>query len=305
MTFIGDEREIALAEAVFKPSIEVDRSFDVLLPFENKVEIVKHHPNKVIAGDTDSCFIDLSGKFANASNAKEVIVFADNLADKVNATFSIFMQKVFNCSKESAKVVKTAREVVSDRSYFIAKKNYIAHVVDVGGISKDEFKITGIAVKRSDTPKIIREFLFKLLEMFMRRIPHDEIRAAVREFKYQYHRASFLDIGRPMAIKVLHTYEQKFARTHDMKGFSYHIRASLYYNMLCGVNDVKIHSGDKIRVVYINHPTMKYIAVPVDAPVLPEFLDKLEINWKHQWEGVVAKINLYGIPAGFVYEDEV
>ena len=84
-----------------------------------------------------------------------------------------------------------------------------------------------------------------------------------------------------------------------MKGFPYHVRASMYYNSLCGLSDTRIMSGEKIRIVYLNHSTFKYIAVPVDADVLPSFIDDLDVNWNQQWETVMKKINIFLTPIGY------
>ena len=153
---------------------------------------------------------------------------------------------------------------------------------------------------------IVKDFLTEMLHMLMDRKSMEDIDAAIKQFKEKYHAASFNDIGRPMSIKGLHKYEKKFKDTKgDMKGFPYHVRAAMYYNMMCNMQDVKIVDGNKIRVVYIKHEDIKYIAIPADADMLPKFLDELKIDWEVQWEKVVKKILLYLIPLGLTYEDEV
>lgn len=283
---------------------ERDRSFPVLYLKDGAVIAEQFMPKVAISGDTDSCYIDLSSKFPKDSKKEDVVKFADELAARVNETFPSFMQSVFNSNAEQAKAISTARDVVSDKGYYIARKNYILHYVNKEGVDVADYKMMGIAVKRSDTPLILKEFLTEMLYMLMDRIPMEDIDKAIRIFKEKYHTASFLDVGRPMSIKGLQKYEKKYAETKgDMKGFPYHVRATMYYNMMCGPSDTKIVNGNKIRVVYIAHPDIKYIAVPADADILPEFLNTLQIDWETQWSKVLKKINLYLIPLELLYED--
>ncbi len=297
------EEDILIDEIAHRPEV-VDRKFPVLVPEETGVRLVDFNPAYVIYGDTDSSYILLEHLFSKETPKETVIAFADNLATKVNDSFPQFMKTVFNCNDEQSHMIQTERELVSDKSYFIVKKNYIMHYIDKDGIPHDDYKVMGLATKRSDTPQIVKDFLDEMLHMLMDKKPFPDIEQAIITFKTQYYQASFNDIGRPMAIKTLRPYEEKYDKTQSMKGFSYHIRAVMYYNQMCGPQDLKIHAGDKIRIVYIKDPEKKYIAIPADTDMLPAFVSKLEIDRDIQWAKVVKKINLYLIPLGLHYNDE-
>lgn len=305
-----NNEEADLTEEIIKQGDgPVDRSFAVIMPTATGLVVQKHDPKFVISGDTDSSYVDLSSKFQPSADRNEVIAFADNLAKQVNESFSPWLMSVFNTTPEQAHAIQTEREMVSDKSYFIVKKNYIMHYINKEGVDKDDYKIMGLAIKRTDTPKVVKDFLTKMLNMIMDHKTYHEINAAILEFKEQYKKCSFLDVGRPMTIKELTKFEKKYneavaaGASDPMKGFAYHARASLYYNFMCGPSDIKIYSGNKIKVVYIDHPEIKYIAVPADADVLPKFLDDIKIDWDAQWEKVVKKINLYLVPIDLCYEE--
>ena len=262
-------------------------------------EYVEYQPKHIIAGDTDSAYIDLSCKFGKDADKDEVIKFADMIGKNANSAFPQFMKDIFNVDSDRSDVIQTDREAVADKAYFLGKKMYVMHLVDMEGISVDKLKIMGVAIKKSDTPKVIQKMLTDLVELLMDKKSYEDIKKFIDIFEKEYHNMSFSDIGKPMSVKSLKKYEIKHQETGSMKAFPYHVRASMYYNSLCGSSDTKIVSGDKIRIVYLNHPTFKYIAVPVDAAVLPSFIDNFDVNWKQQWETVMKKINIFLTPIGY------
>ena len=176
---------------------------------------------------------------------------------------------------------------------------YVMHIINLEGRPVDKFKIMGVAIKKTDTPKIVQDFLRVLVEMLMDKKSYEDVQSFVDSYEKIYYTKSFVEIGKPMNIKGLKKYETKFEKTGSKKGFPYHVKASMNYNSLCGPNDKRIMSGDKIRVVYLKHPKFKNIAVPVDVDVLPDFIDNLIIDWETQWQTVVKKIDIFLKPIGY------
>ena len=262
-------------------------------------EYIEYQPKHIIAGDTDSAYIDLSSKFDENSNKNDVIEFADMIGKNANGAFPQFMKDIFNVDTDRSGVIQTDREAVADKAYFLGKKMYVMHLVDMEGMSVDKLKIMGVAIKKSDTPKVIQKMLTDLVEMLMDKKSYEEVKKFIDIFEKEYHTMTFSDIGTPKSVKSLKKYEIKHQNTGNMKAFPYHVRASMYYNSMCGSSDTKIVSGDKIRIVYLNHPAFKYIAVPVDADVLPSFIDNFDVNWTRQWETVMKKINIFLTPIGY------
>jgi len=258
-----------------------------------------YQPKHIIAGDTDSVYIDLSCKFDKDADKDEVIAFADMIGKEANDAFPQFMKDIFNVDTERASVIQTDREAVADKAYFLGKKMYVMHLVDMEGMPVDKLKIMGVAIKKSDTPKIIQSMLTDLVNLLMDKKTYEEIKIFIDIFKKEYHAMSFLEIGNPKSVKSLKKYEIKYEDTNNMKGFPYHVRASMYYNSLCGSSDAKIMSGDKVRIVYLNHHSFKYIAVPVDVEVLPDFINNLIVDWETQWGTVQKKIDIFLTPIGY------
>lgn len=268
--------------------------------FNGLINVYKdYHPNHIIAGDTDSVYVNLGHKFNKDADIKDVVAFADMIGTETNHAFPQFMKDVFNVDHERASVIQTDREVVADKAYFLGKKMYVMHVCDMEGLPVDKLKIMGVAIKKSDTPKIIQSMLTELVNMLMDQKSYKHIKIFIDTFVKTYHNKSLLEIGKPMSVKSLKKYEVKYDKNKSMKGFPYHVRASMFYNSLCGVSDTKIVSGDKIKIIYLNHKKFKYIAVPVDAEILPSFVYEFDIDWVTQWGTVQKKIDIFLKPIGY------
>lgn len=261
--------------------------------FDDNLKHIDYDPKNIISGDTDSSFIDLSALFNKDADPEEVIDFSDNIGTETNTAFPQYVSDVFNIPKDRLDIIRTDREIVSDKSLFLAKKKYAMHVINKEGITKDNMKIMGMEIKKSDTPIIVQNFLKELVNIILEHKPIKEIIITIEKFKKFYFTQKMAEIGRPMNIKVLKKYEELHEEQGDMKGFPYHARASLFYNSLCKISDVRIYSGNKIKIIYIKHPDSKYIAIPVEADMLPNFLNNFDIDWDTMWNGVEKKIDIY------------
>jgi DNA polymerase elongation subunit (family B) len=253
----------------------------------------------LIAGDTDSAYIDLSDVFDKDADKKDVIEFADYIGQTTNDSFKHFMKDVFNVPDERTDIIQTDREVVSDKSYFLAKKMYVMHVIDQEGVEVDKLKMMGVSIKKTDTPVVVQDMLRELVDLLMDQTPYQEVKKFLDNFKEKYMKLPLIDIGKPIGVKSFAKYHNIFQNTGTMKNFPYHVRAALYYNSLCGNKDKTIVSNDKIRIIYIKHPKFKYIGLPVDVEEYPSFVDGLHVDWKAQWETVQKKIDIFLTPIGY------
>jgi DNA polymerase elongation subunit (family B) len=264
------------------------------------VPVYQEYQSKyLIAGDTDSAYIDLGDVFDADADVKDVVEFADFIGKTTNDSFKHFMKDVFNVPDDRAEIIQTDREVVSDKSYFLAKKMYVMHVVNEEGVDVDKLKMMGVSIKKTDTPVVVQNMLKDLVNMLMDRKSYEEVNKFITEFKAHYKTLPMLDIGKPIGVKSFTKYDTSYQKTGSMKNFPYHVRASIYYNELCGTNDLKIDSNDKVRIVYIKHPKYKYIALPVDVEEYPSFVDGLHIDWNTMWNTVQQKIDIFLTPIGY------
>lgn len=260
-------------------------------------------PTHLIYGDTDSVYLGLEAIFDRDARLEDVVAFADELGSMTNKDFRFFMKEVCNVDETRAQAIATDREVVSDKSLFLARKKYCMHVLNEEGINVDKLKTMGVELARTDTATCVKDILRDVVEMLMNGDPYTTVRAAIDRFKIAYHKMSMREIGRPTTIRGLEKYMDVVrANGDDINSISVgHVRAALYYNSLCGPNDEKIKAGDKVVVVYIADERFPSIALPVDVEVLPKFTDALRIDWTRQWQAVEKKMNIYLVPVGYDY----
>ncbi len=275
------------------------QKFDVFLKDGNRFNHEYYEPKSIITADTDSVYIDLSMVFDQSVDKNIVIEYADKLGVDVNESFPSFLQGVFNIPDDRTEIIKTNREVVSDKSFFCAKKKYVMHVINDEGIDKDKMKIMGMEIKKSDTPIVVQDFLKGLVNMLMDDASYEKVEKYIKAFKCKFIKLGMNDIGWPKNIKNLTKYLNIYENRKDKKGFPYHVRASMFYNDNSTTSDIMIHNGSKIKIIYIKHKDSKYVAIPTDSDILSDFVNGLEIDWDMMWSKIQKKIDIYLKPVGY------
>lgn len=251
-----------------------------------------------IAGDTDSCYMRLPFVKEGMSN-EEVCEIADEIGAHANDLFPDFIKEAFNIPESRKDVIQTDREVVSDKSLFVTKKRYAAHIINKEGKWTDEMKIMGLEIRKSNTPAILKRFLQTIVDKALDDYDADQMSQLVREMRKEYMDTPFHEIATPMGCNTLKAAQQQVAETGSMHGLHYSARAALFYNSMCSERDQPVRPGDKIALVYIKHPQSKYVGYPVDAPHLPDFMKDIVIDYKTQWSKAEKTINGYLQSMGF------
>lgn len=299
--------------------MEVDQTFTTFVKVGNGLKYTSVNPNNVIAGDTDSVYIDLGGLFDSDANPAEVIRYADELGEQVNDTFDDILGIMFNAPEHKRSIINTEREAVSDKSVFFGKKKYVMHIIDMEGNPVDKNKFMGVEIIKSDTPIVIQDFLREVVDLIINKESYESVKKYVDGFKKQYYNMSMIEIGRPTGIKVLNKYYDMFDRQlkllgvydsahgvqvqqgNPLAGIPYHAKAAIIYNMKCGESDIEIRAGDKMRITYVKDEPYKAIGVPADleSHELPEFINGIDIDYDFMWSKVLTKLELYLTPIGY------
>jgi DNA polymerase elongation subunit (family B) len=153
-----------------------------------------HTGKAIIYGDTDSCYFSawpmLGQEVADGRMAwsKETCIqLYDSIADQVNDSFPSYMERAFHCPRDMGQLIRAGRELVADRSLFITKKRYAVNIIDLEGKRLDvegkigKTKAMGLDLKRSDTPRVIQDFLLEILNKVLAGAGRNEIIERVRE----------------------------------------------------------------------------------------------------------------------------
>ena len=255
-----------------------------------------HIGDSIIYGDTDSCYFSaypmLKQEIDNGRmqwNKDIVIALYNSIADQVNLSFPGFMEQAFHCPREMGAIIQGGREIVASTGLFITKKRYAVLFYDKDGKRYDvggkpgKVKAMGLDLKRSDTPKVIQEFLSDILNDVLNGVGKDPIIEKIRDFKMLFKERPGWEKGSPKRVNNLTMYgnkEIKEGKT-NMPG---HVRAALNWNNLRRMNSdnysMAVTDGMKVIVCKLRPNPLGWtsIAYPTDEQHLPKWFTELPFN---------------------------
>jgi len=258
--------------------------------------IKDHLGDAIIYGDTDSCYFTawpaIKDEVANGNMAwsKETCIqLYDSIADQVNESFPAFMEQAFHCPREAGELIKAGRELVASNSLFITKKRYAVLIydlenkrLDVDG-SPGKIKAMGLDLKRSDTPKVIQDFLSEILQKVLTGTSREDIIERIREFKYGFAERPAWEKGTPKRVNNLTKYgaaEEREGKA-NMPG---HVRAALNWNNMRRMNgdnySIAIVDGMKTIVCKLKSNPLGWTSIgyPTDEQRLPDWFKELPFD---------------------------
>jgi len=255
-----------------------------------------HVGDAIIYGDTDSCYFTAYPVLKSEIDAgtmtwsKEIAIqLYDSISDQVNTSFPGFMEQAFHIPREMGDVIRGGREVVASKGLFITKKRYAVMIIDKEGKRQDingkpgKVKVIGLDLKRSDTPKIIQEFLSQVLDDVLTGATREEIIEKIREFKYVFKDRPGWEKGSPKRVNNLTKYgkEEERLGKANMPG---HVRAALNWNNLRAMNSDKyslqIVDGMKTIVCKLKNNPLGWTSIgyPTDEIHLPQWFKDLPFD---------------------------
>jgi hypothetical protein len=263
---------------------------------------------------------------AEALSTREAMIsFYDEIAEQANASFAGFMDKTFNTGLERGSIIKAGRELVGSRGLFITKKRYAILMYDKEGQRLDtdnspgKIKAMGLDLKRSDTPKMMQEFLEQVLLDVLNGVGEEEVLKVIKTFRQKFRDLPAWQKGTPKKVNSVIDYTNRLKRsTAEAMDFSKprtvnkkqnvtvpgHVQASLNWNMLRQKNNdrysMEIQDGQKIIVCKLkpkNDYNMTSIAYPIDEMHLPEWFKNLPFDDDSMEETIIDKKieNLLGV----------
>jgi DNA polymerase elongation subunit (family B) len=255
-----------------------------------------HVGEAIIYGDTDSCYFSAwpvlradveAGRMAWSKET--CIALYDSIAEQVNQSFPGFMERAFHVPREMGEVIRGGREVVASKGLFITKKRYAVMIIDKEGRRVDvngspgKVKAMGLDLKRSDTPKIIQDFLSEVLNDVLTGVTRDAVIEKIRDFKYAFAERPGWEKGSPKRVNNLTQYSKKEEREGraNMPG---HVRAGMNWNTMRRMNSdnysMQIVDGMKAIVCKLRPNALGWtsIAYPTDELHLPQWFRELPFD---------------------------
>ena len=255
-----------------------------------------HVGEAIIYGDTDSCYFSawtaLQDQVKSGTlpwTKESAVELYDIIAEQVNDSFPGFMERAFHCPRDMGAVIRGGREIVAFKGLFITKKRYAVLYYDKEGRRYDvdgrpgRVKAMGLDLKRSDTPKIIQEFLSEILNDALTGVPRDTIVEKIRAFKYVFKERPGWEKGSPKRANNITLYAKKEQREGraNMPG---HVRASLNWNVMRKMNSdnysMQVVDGMKVIVCKLKSNALGWtsIAYPTDELHLPAWFRELPFD---------------------------
>jgi DNA polymerase elongation subunit (family B) len=255
-----------------------------------------HVGEAIIYGDTDSCYFSaypmLQEEIAQGRmtwNKDVAVALYDSIAEQVNLSFPGFMEQAFHCPRDMGAIIRGGREIVAIKGLFITKKRYAVLFYDKDGKRYDvngragKVKAMGLDLKRSDTPKVIQDFLSDILNDLLHDGARDPIVEKIRDFKYLFKERPAWEKGSPKRVNNLTMYgnrEIKEGKT-NMPG---HVRAAINWNNLRRMNSdnysLQVVDGMKVIVCKLRSNPLGWtsIAYPTDEQHLPRWFCELPFD---------------------------
>ena len=255
-----------------------------------------HVGKSIIYGDTDSCYFSAwpivkeDVEAGRMEWSKEIAIqLYDGIADSVNESFPSFMQRAFHVPGHMGSIIKGGRESVASKGLFITKKRYAIRVYDSEGKRLDlegrpgKIKAMGLDLKRSDTPKVIQDFLSEILEEVLTGKGREEIVEKVLQFKHAFKERPGWEKGTPKRVNNLtkYTKEEKRLGKANMPG---HVRAGMNWNTMRRMNSdrysLEVIDGMKVIVCKLKQNPMGWtsIAYPTDETHIPKWFTELPFD---------------------------
>ena len=273
-----------------------------------------HRGDSIIYGDTDSVYFSAWPVVKDAVEKKEMewdkdicVKLYDNISEQINEEFPKHMKEAFNCPRANGEIIQGGREIVAIKGLYITKKRYACLIYDLEGSRLDrngpgKVKAMGLDLKRSDTPKIIQDFLSDILLGVLTGDERVVVIDKIRNFKQDFKHRPAWEKGSPKRCNNLTKFteaERREGKT-NMPG---HVRASMNWNTLCRMNHDKyseaIMDGQKVIVCKLKPNPLGFVSVayPTDQLHLPQWFKELPFNDAEMENTVISnKVeNLLGV----------
>jgi hypothetical protein len=269
----------------------------------------------IIYGDTDSVYFSAWPAIKADVEAGRMewnndicIQLYDNISDQVNESFPGFMEKAFHSPRAMGSVIRGGRELVASQGLFIKKKRYAVLIIDKEGKRLDtggkpgKVKAMGLDLKRSDTPKVVQDFLSEILVDVLTGAERLSVIDKVREFKLAFQSRPAWEKGTPKRVNNLtkYTAAEKDQGKANMPG---HVRAAMNWNSLRRMHSdnysLQIVDGMKTVVCKLRDNPLGFTSVgyPTDETHIPQWFKDLPFDDNLMEAGIVdQKVeNLLGV----------
>ena len=251
-------------------------------------EVLKDDKDRVIAMDTDSCYIDM-GDVVKKFNPKSPVDFLDKISQEyLYPRITKAYDDLATHMNAYQNRMDMDREVIASKGIWRKKKNYALYVHDSEGVryEKPKMKIMGLEAVKSSTPEICRNRLKDLYEIFLAGTEKDA-QELIQSLKEEFFEKKPHEVAIIKSVSNISKYELDggFA-----KGTPINSRAAIVYNKAIREKGLEkawplLVEGDKIRYVYLKTPNPVKSNIVAMGDFLPEELGLSKyVDYETQFE---------------------
>lgn len=281
----------------------------------------------ILYNDTDSVYftaVDMlraDPELAGMLESRDAMVdLYDGIGEAINDSFPPFMDAAFNTGLERGAIIKAGRELIASRGLFITKKRYALLMYDKDNVRLDvngkpgKIKAVGLDLKRADTPKMMQEFLEKIITTLLDGGTKETIIDMIKNFRADFRSLDGWLKGTPKKVNGITGYVERLTAGDGAKDVMKvgskekvrvpgHVNAAINWNKLrkmYGDNySMEITDGQKVIVCKLkpNPLKMDSVAYPFDEPHLPRWYKELPFDDEEMENTIIDKkvSNLIGV----------
>jgi len=160
----------------------------------------------------------------------------------------------------------------------------------------------GLDLKRSDTPKVVQDFLSSILNKVLNGADRNDIVDAIREFKHVFKDRPAWEKGTPKRVNKL-TYYGDLEKKQGKANMPGHVRAAINWNYLRKMHSdnrsIEITDGMKTIVCKLkaNPLGLTSIGYPTDEARIPQWFKEMPFDNNSMEDTIVTQKveNLLGV----------
>ena len=219
--------------------------------------------------DTDSLFVALGEWIIDQGYAPKFVTYGDPITNeekiefikKVSAIMETYIDdRIFNevqLGDYNSQVhdfkIGFKQEIIAKTALFVKKKKYAYWLLDKEGVPKNDIKVTGLEIVRSESAEAIRPRLKSVMEMIMKQNSDEDIGKTIRKYKKELNALTPEELAANIGINNIRKY---LGTGTPKKGTPWHVKGVHNYRLLLkelGIenNYEDIHEGLKAKVIYI------------------------------------------------------
>lgn len=270
----------------------VEYNIDAALNEAFKTEGVKY----LIYIDTDSLYFTLDEVFKkyNITEDKAIKAIEKLAKEKITPIVNRFCDECCTKMRSYENRLNFKLEIAADKAIWLGKKKYAlrAHSSEGVTFAKPKYKIKGLEMVRSSTPRFVRDKLDVALKTVFD-TNERETQKYIEKVREEFMQLPYQQIAFPRGANNLDEYSDSKTIYQKGKGVStpIQVRAALLYNHYLKVHGLDgtyplIGEGEKLKFMYLKLPNKIHenvIAFPAEGKVPEEFGILQKVDYEEQF----------------------